>query len=110
MTDGATPLALAFCRCSSPPPSMGEGWEGVLVPAVQVEIAFCGLERRGASIPVGWVELSETHCLRSFLGPAESLVGDEESWRHQQQGLAVFLSPGFNRIHKLPIPVPEESF
>jgi hypothetical protein len=32
---------------------------------VQVEIAFCGLERRGASIPVGWVELSETHCLRS---------------------------------------------
>jgi hypothetical protein len=48
--------------------------------------------------------------IEDFLGPAESLVGDEEFWRHQQQGLAVFLAPGFSRIHKLPIPVPEESF
>jgi hypothetical protein len=48
--------------------------------------------------------------IEDFLGPAESLVGDEEFWRHQQQGLAAFLAPGFNRIHKLPIPVPEESF
>jgi hypothetical protein len=48
--------------------------------------------------------------IEDFLGPAESLVGDEEFWRHQQQGLAVFLAPGFNRIHKLPISVPEESF
>ncbi len=46
--------------------------------------------------------------IEDFLGPAESLVGDEEFWRHQQQGLAVFLAPGFNRIHKLPIPVPGE--
>ncbi len=48
--------------------------------------------------------------IEDFLGPAESLVGDEEFWRHQQQGLAVFLARGFNRIHKLPIAVPEESF
>ena len=34
----------------------------------------------------------------------------QDPWRHQQQGLAVFLAPGFNHIHKLPIPVPEESF
>ena len=47
--------------------------------------------------------------IEDFLGPAESLVGDEEFWRHQQQGLAVFLAPDFHRIHKLPIPVPEES-
>jgi hypothetical protein len=47
--------------------------------------------------------------IEEFLGPAQSLVGDEEFWRHQQQGLAVFLAPGFNRIHKLPIPVPEEA-
>ena len=47
--------------------------------------------------------------IEDFLGPAESLVGDEEFWRHQQQGLAVFLAPGFNHIHKLPIPVPEET-
>ena len=48
--------------------------------------------------------------IEDFLGPAESLVGDEEFWRHQQQGLSAFLAPGFNRIHKLPIPVPEETF
>lgn len=42
--------------------------------------------------------------------PAEALAGDEEFWRHQQQGLAVFLAPGFDRIRKLPIPVPEETF
>jgi hypothetical protein len=48
--------------------------------------------------------------IEDFLGPAESLVGDKEFWRHQQQGLAVFLAPGFNRIHKLPTPVPEEIF
>jgi hypothetical protein len=47
--------------------------------------------------------------VEEFLGPAEALVGDEEFWRHQQHGLAVFLAPGFNRIHKLPIPVPEET-
>jgi hypothetical protein len=47
--------------------------------------------------------------IEEFLGPAASLVGDEEFWRHQQQGLAVFLAPGFNRIHKLPLPVPEEA-
>jgi len=45
-----------------------------------------------------------------LLRPAESLVGDEDFWRHQQQGLAVFLAPGFSRVHKLPIPVPEEAF
>lgn len=48
--------------------------------------------------------------IEDFLGPAESLVGDEDFWRHQQQGLGAFLAPGFNRIHKLPIPVPEETF
>src|SRR5436305_3284635 len=45
--------------------------------------------------------------IEDLLGPAESLAGDEEFWRHQQQGLGVFLAPGFHRIHKLPIPVPE---
>ena len=36
--------------------------------------------------------------VEDFLGPAESLVGDEEFWRHQQQGLAVFLAPSLSRI------------
>jgi Bacterial archaeo-eukaryotic release factor family 3 len=46
--------------------------------------------------------------IEELLGPAESLVGDDEFWRHQQQGLAVFLAPGFSRVHTLPVPVPEE--
>src|SRR5438270_4798878 len=46
--------------------------------------------------------------IEDFLGPAEVLIGDEEFWRHQQQALAVFHAPGFSRIHKLPVPVPEE--
>jgi hypothetical protein len=48
--------------------------------------------------------------VEEFLEPAAALVGDEDFWRHQQQGLAVFLAPGFTRIHKTPIPVPEEMF
>jgi hypothetical protein len=32
----------------------------------------------------------------------------ERFWRHRQRGLALFLAPGFIRIHKLPITVPEE--
>src|SRR5205085_7810189 len=48
--------------------------------------------------------------IEELLEPAGSLAGDEDFWRHQQQGLAVFLAPGFNRIHKLPVPVPEETF
>jgi hypothetical protein len=44
----------------------------------------------------------------ALLAPARKLVDDEEFWRYQEQGLAIFLGPGFERIHKLPIAVPEE--
>ena len=44
----------------------------------------------------------------ALLYPARRLIDDEEFWRYQEQGLAVFLGPGFDRIHKLPIAVPEE--
>jgi Bacterial archaeo-eukaryotic release factor family 3 len=47
--------------------------------------------------------------IEELLEPAAALVGDEEFWRHQRQGLAVFLAPGFARVHKLPVPVPEET-
>jgi Bacterial archaeo-eukaryotic release factor family 3 len=43
-----------------------------------------------------------------LLQPAQRLVGDEAFWRHQDRGLAVFLAPGFDRIHKLPVEVSEE--
>jgi len=44
----------------------------------------------------------------ALLEPARELVDDEEFWRYQDRGLGVFLGPGFDRIHKLPIAVPEE--
>jgi len=44
----------------------------------------------------------------TLLRPARRLVDDEEFWRHQEQGLAIFLGTGFERIHKVPVAVPEE--
>src|SRR6266446_5104284 len=44
----------------------------------------------------------------ALLAPAQALVEDGAFWRHQRQGLGVFLAPGLARIHKLPIAVPEE--
>jgi len=49
--------------------------------------------------------------IEALLQPARRLVNDiddEEFWRYQQHGLAVFIAPGFDRVHKLPIEVPEE--
>jgi hypothetical protein len=43
-----------------------------------------------------------------LIEPARRLLDDEEFWRHQEHGLAIFIAPGFHRIHKLPIEVPEE--
>ena len=44
----------------------------------------------------------------ALLQPTRNLVDDEEFWRYQDEGLAIFLGPAFDRIHKLPIAVPEE--
>lgn len=44
----------------------------------------------------------------ALLQPARKLVDDEEFWRYQDEGLAIFLGPSFERIHKLPLAVPEE--
>jgi hypothetical protein len=43
-----------------------------------------------------------------LLQPARKLVDDEEFWRYQDQGLAIFIGAGFDRVYKLPIAVPEE--
>jgi hypothetical protein len=54
-----------------------------------------GAMRRGPQID----ELTE---------PARRLVDDEEFWRYQDRGLAIFLAPGLDRVHKLPIEVAED--
>jgi hypothetical protein len=49
--------------------------------------------------------------INALLSPAQRLVEDRAFWRsqqHEQQGLAIFLAPGFDRVFQLPIPVPEE--
>lgn len=43
----------------------------------------------------------------TLLDPFENLVGDEEFWRHQADGLAVFASDGFVKLYRLPASVPE---
>jgi len=49
-----------------------------------------------------------TAAIDALLEPARQLVEDDEFWRSRERGLGVFLGPGFDRIHKLPIAVPEE--
>ncbi|HJU16337.1 MAG TPA: hypothetical protein VJ770_07690, partial [Stellaceae bacterium] len=44
----------------------------------------------------------------ALLLPARALVDDDFFWRRQESGLAIFLAPGFSRVHKLPEAVPEQ--
>jgi Bacterial archaeo-eukaryotic release factor family 3 len=49
--------------------------------------------------------------INALLSPAQRLVEDGAFWRrqqHEQQGLAIFLAPGFDRVFQLPIAVHEE--
>lgn len=43
----------------------------------------------------------------ALLGTFEGLVGDDEFWRHQADGLALFASSEFARLYRLPASVPE---
>lgn len=43
----------------------------------------------------------------SLLTSFEDLVGDEEFWRHQADGLALFASDGLTRLYRLPAAVPD---
>ena len=43
----------------------------------------------------------------ALLGSLESLVGDDEFWRHQGDGLALFASDEFSRMYRLPASVPD---
>lgn len=48
---------------------------------------------------------SEAHDL---LAPVASLIGDDTSWRHQEQALAAFVAPGSYKAHRLPIEIAEQ--
>lgn len=44
---------------------------------------------------------------KALLEPAEKLLLDTLFWKGQQDGLAVFLAPGFDRHYPLPVDLPE---
>lgn len=46
----------------------------------------------------------------ALLEPVRKRLDDDEFWKKPEAGLAVFLAPGFERIHKLQFEVPEELF
>jgi release factor family 3 len=46
---------------------------------------------------MGW----EPRAAADLMVPAEELVGDEGFWQHQEDGLAVFVAPGFFRTFRL---------
>jgi hypothetical protein len=50
--------------------------------------------------------LSPAHA-DAVLAPAVALVDNVTFWRHQEQGLAIFLSGGEPHLYKLPVPVAE---
>jgi hypothetical protein len=41
--------------------------------------------------------------LDELLAPARALVDDYDFWQHQEEGLAVFLAPGFFRTYRVPL-------
>lgn len=45
--------------------------------------------------------------IEEITAPARELLEHGEFWRNQQDGLAIYLSPGTKRLARLPIPVPE---
>jgi hypothetical protein len=53
--------------------------------------------------------MSEDEAAKSgdLLGSFEGLVGDDEFWRHQADGLALFASDGFQALYRLPASLPE---
>src|SRR6266567_2218456 len=46
--------------------------------------------------------------VEALLAPAHRLIEDDLIWAHPERALAVFLVPGRSRVHKLPLPVPEQ--
>lgn len=45
--------------------------------------------------------------VEQYLKPAEELLNDNNFWRHQAEGLAVFITKGFSAHYTLPVTVPE---
>ncbi len=45
--------------------------------------------------------------IEEYIQPAEALLNDNGFWRHQSEGLAVFITKGFSKHYVVPIAMPE---
>lgn len=45
--------------------------------------------------------------IEEYMKPAEALLSDNNFWRHQAEGLAVFITKGFSEHYTLPIEMPD---
>ena len=48
--------------------------------------------------------------IEEYLKPAEALLNDNNFWRHQSEGLAVFITKGFSAHYTLPVALPEKVY
>jgi hypothetical protein len=48
--------------------------------------------------------------IEEYLKPAEDLLHDNNFWRHQSEGLAVFITKGFSAHYTLPIAMPDDVY
>ena len=48
--------------------------------------------------------------IAQYLKPAEDLLHDNNFWRHQSDGLAVFITKGFSAHYTLPVTMPDEVY
>ena len=44
---------------------------------------------------------------RTWLDPLSKLLEDEQFWRHQDEGLAIYVAKDFHRVFRLPLSLPE---
>ncbi|WP_162054150.1 baeRF3 domain-containing protein [Pontibacter pamirensis] len=48
--------------------------------------------------------------IAEYMKPAEALLNENGFWRHQGEGLAVFITKGFSTHYELPVSMPNEVF
>ena len=55
----------------------------------------------------GILSADGTDGVDDVLAPLEALIGDQDFWRHQADGLALFASRDFGRLYRLPVQMPD---
>ena len=86
-------------------------------PAVSI---YMETHRRGADVAAqplrlraaidearGIISGDGTDGVDDVLAPLEALIGDQDFWRHQADGLALFASRDFGRLYRLPVAMPD---